>query len=247
MYTEALAREQAVRRRSRRRRDRRHPADVRAVVTAYEAVMRHYATSGYGDNALWQGGRLALDAFAQFGQPADKDTAVRLLRKLARPIRRASWPRKCRTSSPVPNRRPRPCRTPPVVNSKPLDPPKAPRTTAATGEGEERAPLTGKVATIKGIRRTVLADAVRITIELDGEVPFHDERIADPARVFVDLPGTRAAPELLDQTHPIRERRRRRAAGPPRAPSEQHHARRPRRRRRDRATASIRSTIRTAS
>jgi len=46
----------------------------------------------------------------------------------------------------------------------------------------------------------VLPDAVRITIELDAEVPFHEERIADPARVFVDLPGTRAAPALVDQT-----------------------------------------------
>jgi N-acetylmuramoyl-L-alanine amidase len=46
----------------------------------------------------------------------------------------------------------------------------------------------------------VLPDAVRITIELDGEVPFHDERIADPARVFVDLSSTRAAAPLVDQT-----------------------------------------------
>ena len=64
----------------------------------------------------------------------------------------------------------------------------------------EAAPGTMKVATIKEIRRAVLPDAVRITIELDGEVPFHDERIPDPARVFVDLPGTRAAPPLVDQT-----------------------------------------------
>ena len=46
----------------------------------------------------------------------------------------------------------------------------------------------------------VLPDAVRIIIELDAEVPFHDERIADPARVFLDLPGTRAVPTLVDQT-----------------------------------------------
>ena len=46
----------------------------------------------------------------------------------------------------------------------------------------------------------MLPDAVRITIELDTEVPFHEERIPDPARVFVDLPGTRAAPALVDQT-----------------------------------------------
>ena len=57
-----------------------------------------------------------------------------------------------------------------------------------------------RLATIKDIRRVVLPDAVRITIELDSEVAFHEERIADPARVFVDLPGTRAAPPLVDQT-----------------------------------------------
>src|SRR5262245_37020857 len=56
------------------------------------------------------------------------------------------------------------------------------------------------IATIKDIRRTVLPDAVRVTIELDREVRFHDERIPDPMRVFVDLPGTRAAASLMDQT-----------------------------------------------
>jgi N-acetylmuramoyl-L-alanine amidase len=45
-----------------------------------------------------------------------------------------------------------------------------------------------------------LPDAVRITIELDTEVAFHEERIQDPARVFVDLPGTRPAAALADQT-----------------------------------------------
>jgi len=41
---------------------------------------------------------------------------------------------------------------------------------------------------------------VRVTIELDAEVPFHEERLTDPARVFVDLASTRATPVLLDQT-----------------------------------------------
>ena len=39
-----------------------------------------------------------------------------------------------------------------------------------------------------------------MTIELDAEVSFHEERIPDPSRVFVDLPGTRAAPALVDKT-----------------------------------------------
>ena len=41
---------------------------------------------------------------------------------------------------------------------------------------------------------------MRITIELDGEVSFHDELIGDPARVFVDLPATRATLPLNDRT-----------------------------------------------
>jgi N-acetylmuramoyl-L-alanine amidase len=65
---------------------------------------------------------------------------------------------------------------------------------------DERGTAAPPLATIKAIRRTVLPDAVRITIELDGEVPFRDQRISDPSRVFVDLPGTRAAPRLLDHT-----------------------------------------------
>src|SRR5207247_1197591 len=66
----------------------------------------------------------------------------------------------------------------------------------ATAEHPKRA----SIATIKNITRAALPDAVRVTIELDAEVPFHEERLADPARVFVDLPSTRAAPSLLDQT-----------------------------------------------
>jgi N-acetylmuramoyl-L-alanine amidase len=45
-----------------------------------------------------------------------------------------------------------------------------------------------------------LPDAVRVVIELDAEVPFRQERIPDPSRVFLDLPGTRPVTSLLDQT-----------------------------------------------
>ncbi|HKT80259.1 MAG TPA: N-acetylmuramoyl-L-alanine amidase, partial [Vicinamibacterales bacterium] len=56
------------------------------------------------------------------------------------------------------------------------------------------------IATIKDIRRAVLADVVRVVIELDAEVQFHEERLANPARVFVDLSSTRASAALRDQT-----------------------------------------------
>src|SRR2546423_12893337 len=83
MYLDALAREQPVR--AALAAPDAAPAvlpDVRAVVAAYEAVARRHPASGYSDNALWQGGRLALDAFARFGQVPDRDRGVRLLLKL---------------------------------------------------------------------------------------------------------------------------------------------------------------------
>src|SRR5438445_7783833 len=57
-----------------------------------------------------------------------------------------------------------------------------------------------RIATIKEVRRAVLTDAVRVTIELDGEVAFRDDHLENPARVFLDLSSTRAGPALVDRT-----------------------------------------------
>jgi N-acetylmuramoyl-L-alanine amidase len=45
-------------------------------------------------------------------------------------------------------------------------------------------------ATLRDIRRTILPDVVRVTLELDREVPFRDERLEEPPRVFLDLQRT---------------------------------------------------------
>ena len=55
-------------------------------------------------------------------------------------------------------------------------------------------------ATLKSIRREVLPDAVRVTLELEREAVFHDERLEHPARVFVDLRNTRTVDALKDAT-----------------------------------------------
>ena len=41
---------------------------------------------------------------------------------------------------------------------------------------------------------------MRITISVDNEVAFHEERIEGPVRVFFDLPSTRTAAPLADKT-----------------------------------------------
>jgi N-acetylmuramoyl-L-alanine amidase len=209
MYNDALAREKTV------RTALSNPdapasvlADVRSVVAAYEAVVKRHSTSGYSDNALWQAGTLALDAFAKFRQQQDRDTGLRLLRKLATVYVNSSLSAKVPGALARAGADPAP---PPGDQARSTDTETDPAgVEAATAgsiapAGEERTGQSpgrraSKLATIKEIRRAVLPDAVRVTIEIDGEVPFHDERIANPARVFVDLPGTRAAPGLLDQT-----------------------------------------------
>ncbi len=220
MYDAAMAREKAVRTAM----DAANASadllqEIHAVIGAYQAVVAKYPTSSYSDNALWQAGRLALDAFVKFGQARDKESGIYLLRKLA-----ASYP-SSKLARQVPDQiesaesavpaaaipaAAQPTATvrvpPTTITSQPLPEP-APRVTApaaatapapATPPASPSGPI--KIVTIKAIRRSVLPDAVRIIIELDGEVPFHDERIADPARVFLDLPGTRAVPTLVDQT-----------------------------------------------
>jgi N-acetylmuramoyl-L-alanine amidase len=196
MYVDATAKEQAV------RKALANPAAtdvmlnaVHEAIATYEAVVRRYPASAYSDNALWQAAHLAIDAYAKFSQPADRETAERLLKRLA-----SSYP-----SSTLIKQIPQllaqletpaapPVPLTPVV-SEPL--PVPPRMTAASNPPLAAA---GRIATIKNIRRTVLPDAVRVVIELDAEVPFRQERIPDPWRVFLDLPGTRPAPSLVDQT-----------------------------------------------
>jgi len=202
MYGDALAKEQAVRKAL----ADPHMTDVvlkavHEVVAGYEAVVRHYPASSYSDDALWNAGRLELDAFARFGEQPDKDAAARLFSRLA-----AAYP-SSKLVKQIPRDMLRASRSTATTTAAPAPAPTStPAPAAAVSvEPQERAappsrPSAASIATIKDVRRAVMGDTVRITIELDSEVPFHDERITDPDRLFVDLPSTRPARSLLDRT-----------------------------------------------
>jgi len=57
----------------------------------------------------------------------------------------------------------------------------------------------GPRATLTSIQRTVLPDTVRVTLELDREVTYHEQRLAGPDRLFFDLWNVQLTPALMDK------------------------------------------------
>lgn len=53
----------------------------------------------------------------------------------------------------------------------------------------------GRVA-IRDVKRVVLPEVVRVTIELDGEVAYHEETLSNPSRLFFDLRGAALGPTV---------------------------------------------------
>jgi N-acetylmuramoyl-L-alanine amidase len=73
----------------------------------------------------------------------------------------------------------------------------------ARSEDEVAAPAAPRPAglpVLTSIERSLLPGAVRVTLALDREVPYHEERLSDPERLFFDLRGVEAVPELRDRT-----------------------------------------------
>jgi N-acetylmuramoyl-L-alanine amidase len=150
-------------------------ARARTLAQTYEDIAKLFPRSGYSDNALWQSATLAADTFWEFGDPADKTRALSAFRAL-----RARYP----TSS--------------LLKQVPAQ-------TARLEAAAARPPATSPPPALRAIRREVLPDALRITLELDREVPFYDERVEGPPRVLVDLQNTRAVEALNEAALNFRE------------------------------------------
>ena len=157
--------------------------DYRVVINRYWSFVRRYPTSGFADNALWQGATLSAGAFERFHQDRDKFRAVQLFQWL-----RDQYPHS-------------PLQTKASAQIERLETMAAAAvTTAAPATAAVSAPPSASDSTIRAVHREVLPDVVRVTVELDREVPFYQERIEGPARLFFDLKGTKTVPSLVDAT-----------------------------------------------
>jgi N-acetylmuramoyl-L-alanine amidase len=196
LYTRALERDRAV------RDARQEPTlrQLRAAVAAYERVVRRYPASGYSDNALWQASELSRLAWERFGDDADKRTSLRLLKQLQAGYSSSSLmtgvaPAIAQLESEKSVTRPSsPGPVVPAVQASPA----AVRT--APAPAPEPKTDTEGVVTVRAITRTALADGVRVSIEMDRELVFHQEQLERPRRLFFDLRGAHLSPGLRDKT-----------------------------------------------
>ncbi len=89
------------------------------------------------------------------------------------------------------------------LTPEPLDRGLTPNSTAAEpGNGVLVAPAPAPSpdrATLTAIQRVILPDSVRITLELDKEVSYREERLAGPSRLFFDLKNVQLTPALMDK------------------------------------------------
>ena len=168
------------------------PGDVLAqagkVMTSFEAIVRRYPASGYADNALWQAASLADAAYRKFHRPEDLDRAVRCYRWLVQEYPSSSLVKRANVQLAS-------LRLGGDTVSSPPRSGQASRPAAAVP-----APVaTTPKATLTAIDRTVRPDTVRVTLELDREVSYREERLDGPARVFFDLQGVQLTPALMDK------------------------------------------------
>jgi N-acetylmuramoyl-L-alanine amidase len=180
-------------------------AQLRWVVRNYESVVRRFPKSGYCDNALWQGGNLAILIFERYDKGEDRQTAIRLLKLLRDGY--PSSPFRARAAqqlqemdlvqAPAPQPLPGQLIVPETIVPRSADlavpPPPSPSVSPSPSPAS-----TTTVATIKEIRRVPLPDGVRVSIELDAESIYRHEQLERPRRVFFDLKGARTTAPLQD-------------------------------------------------
>jgi N-acetylmuramoyl-L-alanine amidase len=199
LYNDAMLRERSLRREFEAARTPESQSlvltRVRALVGAYEDMSRLFPASGYSDNALWQGAVLAADAFWQFGDALDRTMALRLFSGLTTRFPSSTLVPKVASQT---RRLEQATVATTATNSRP-------RTATSRPAAPVSAALAAVPAALTSITRELLPEVLRIVIQVAKEVPFYDERIEGPSRVFLDLQNTRAVESLRDAVIPMQD------------------------------------------
>lgn len=184
---------------------------VTQVMTQFESLVRRFPTSGYADDALWRAASLADAAYQRLNRPEDRDKALKMYRWLVAEYPKSAFIKQANAKIASFTKGTAPA--PPPLTAKVATPLPLPfrvlaPVTAAKAAIDAYPPViaidvpavpTGERATLTSIQRVVLPDAVRVTLELDREIAYKEERLSGPARLFFDLKNVETTPELKDK------------------------------------------------
>ena len=139
------------------------PEDFRSIIDRYWSFVRRYPTSGYADNALWQAANLSAESFRRFSQDRDKNRAVQLLQWL-----RDQYPHSSLRGFAL-SRLTELDMASAAVSATPTMAPVAPEASApvAPPVAASSPAVPPGAVTIRAVQREVLAEVVRVTVELD--------------------------------------------------------------------------------
>jgi N-acetylmuramoyl-L-alanine amidase len=183
-------------------------AQATHVMTSFEILVRRFPTSGYADNALFQAASLAEVTHEKFARPQDRARAVRYYEWLVKEyptsslVTQASAQLESLTANAaVPVERDTRHPPSPQASTSASASASAKATADETADKPARqadAPA-GEPAILANIERTVMASGVRVTIQLDREVQYLEQKLSGPARVFFDLRNVQTVPDLKDK------------------------------------------------
>lgn len=152
---------------------------ITRTVTAFEMVVRRFPQSGLADDALWRAGSLAEAAYDRLNRAQDRDRALKMYRWLVKEYPHSKFVKQA--DSKIAS-----------ISARPAD-------AVAAASPRAVSAAAANLATLTSIEREVLPNAVRVTLELDREVIYKQERLGGPARLFFDLRNVQLTPALLDK------------------------------------------------
>jgi len=162
---------------------------ISRVMTSFESIVRRFPASGYADNALWQAATLGEAAHQRLHRDDDRERALKFYRWLVQEYPTSTYVKQANVKIAGLTRGVTPA-VPTVAGVA--------TTVAATVAPAAPEPAAER-ATLTTIQRVVLPNAVRITLELDREVAYREERLAGPSRLFFDLKNVQLTPALMDK------------------------------------------------
>jgi N-acetylmuramoyl-L-alanine amidase len=172
-------------------------SQVTRAVTAFESVVRRYPKSGLADDALWRAASLADAAYQRLNRTQDRDRALKMYRWLVKEYPRSTYvkPSNLRIARIAADAQTIVAAA--VTATTPL--PSTPIMPGSASAAAVRGDAPSDRATLTSIQRVVLPTAVRVTLELDHEVAYKEERLGGPARLFFDLKNVQLTPALMDK------------------------------------------------